>query len=187
MWVIVRLNVCVLPLDDEVNEMTRLTSLKERLKDKPFYLVRRIRGHVWTHLFLKRYEAMLGQNGWGTARSGGWKIWWSCRENVRQKWKSSALQTTPSSFLRADTVRKIVDVPLDEYKDNHSMAKKGQHKGGVRAPALVSWPGKSRAGQRFSNGIFGWYGLVTTADCSGGRPTDLKEKCWKVTMALKRT
>lgn len=50
--------------------------------------------------------------------------------------------------------------------------------GGVRAPALVSWPGKIPAGS-VGNGIFDGMDWLPTLVAAAGGPTDLKEKMLK--------
>ncbi|GLS89315.1 arylsulfatase [Psychromonas marina] len=163
-------------LDDEVNYHT-INFIERAVKaDKPFFTwYCPSRGHVWTHLSPK-YEAMLGQNGWGLQEV----VMKDLDDHVGEmlaKIEELGIADNTIIIFTSDNGPEIMTWP-----DGGMTPFKGEKgttwEGGVRAPALVSWPAKIPAGS-VNNGIFDGMDWLPTLVAAAGGPSDLKQKMLK--------
>ncbi|MGF1750436.1 arylsulfatase [Vibrio cionasavignyae] len=160
-------------LDDEVNKHT-INFIENAVKqDKPFFTwYCPSRGHVWTHLS-PEYEAMLGQNGWGLQEV----VMKDLDDHVGEmlaKLEELGVADNTIVIFTADNGPEIMTWPDGGMTPFHG-EKGSTWEGGVRAPLIVSWPGKIPAGQ-IHNGMFdGMDWLPTLVEAAGG-PSDLKQQ-----------
>ncbi|WP_373958565.1 arylsulfatase [Vibrio gigantis] len=163
-------------LDDEVNKHAINFIERAVEADKPFFTwYCPSRGHVWTHLS-PEYEAMLGQNGWGLQEV----VMKDLDDHVGEmmaKMEELGIADNTIIIFTADNGPEIMTWPDGGMTPYHG-EKGTTWEGGVRAPALVSWPGKIPAGS-VGNGIFDGMDWLPTLVAAAGGPADLKEKMLK--------
>ncbi len=163
-------------LDDEVNKHTINFIERAVEANKPFFTwYCPSRGHVWTHLSPK-YEAMLGQNSWGLQEV----VMKDLDDHVGEmmaKMEELGIEDNTIIIFTADNGPEIMTWPDGGMTPYHG-EKGTTWEGGVRAPALVSWPGKIPAGS-VGNGIFDGMDWLPTLIAAAGGPSDLKEKMLK--------
>lgn len=160
-------------LDDEVNRHTIDFLTRSVEAGKPFFTwYCPSRGHVWTHLS-EKYEAMLGQNGWGLQEV----VMKDLDDHVGE-----ILQTLEDLGVADNTIVVFTSDNGPEimtWPDGGMTPFRGEKgttwEGGVRAPMLISWPGKIEAGI-VNNGLFDGKDWLPTLVAAAGGPTDLKEQ-----------
>ncbi|MEO0793968.1 MAG: arylsulfatase [Verrucomicrobiota bacterium] len=160
-------------LDDEVNAHT--ISFMERAvkEDKPFFVwYCPSRAHVWTHLSDK-YKAMLGKNGWGLQEVVMKDLDDHVGEILEELKKLGIADNTIVVFT-ADNGPEIMTWP-DGGMTPFRGEKGTTWEGGVRAPMLISWPGKIESGV-INNGLFDGKDWLPTLVAAAGGPADLKEQ-----------
>lgn len=160
-------------LDDEVNKHTLAFIEKSVESKKPFFTwYNPSAAHIWTHLSPK-YEAMLGENGWGLQEV----VMKSLDDHVGEilnKLDELGIANNTIVLLTSDNGPEMMTWPDGGITPFHG-EKGTTWEGGFRAPMIVRWPGKVQAGTIY-NGIFDsmdW--LPTLVGLSGG-PQDIKEK-----------
>jgi len=160
-------------LDDEVNKHA-IDFIERAVRDnKPFFTwYCPSRGHVWTHLSPK-YEEMLGKNGWGLQEV----VMKDLDDHVGEmlaKLEELGVADNTIVMFTADNGPEIMTWPDGGMTPYHG-EKGTTWEGGVRAPMLISWPGKIPAGT-VNNGIFDGMDLLPTFVEAAGGPADLKER-----------
>lgn len=160
-------------LDDEVNKHA-IDFIERAVRDnKPFFTwYCPSRGHVWTHLSPK-YEEMLGKNGWGLQEV----VMKDLDDHVGEmlaKLEELGVADNTIVMFTADNGPEIMTWPDGGMTPYHG-EKGTTWEGGVRAPMLISWPGKIPAGT-VNNGIFDGMDLLPTFVQAAGGPADLKER-----------
>lgn len=160
-------------LDDEVNEHT-IDFIERAVKaDKPFFTwYCPSRGHVWTHLSPK-YRALLGKRGWGLQEV----VMKELDDHVGEmlaKLKELGVADNTIVIFTADNGPEIVTWP-DGGMTPFRGEKGTTWEGGVRAPALVQWPGRIPAGS-VNNGLFDGMDWFPTLVAAAGGPPDIREK-----------
>ncbi|MFA0088698.1 arylsulfatase [Vibrio sp. 10N.261.51.F12] len=163
-------------LDDEVNKHT-IRFIEQAVKDeKPFFTwYCPSRGHVWTHLSPK-YEAMLGQNGWGLQEV----VMKDLDDHVGEmlaKIEELGIADNTIIIFTADNGPEIMTWPDGGMTPFHG-EKGTTWEGGVRAPFLVQWPAKIPA-DTVNNGIVDGMDLLPTLVAAAGGPSDLKQQMLK--------
>jgi arylsulfatase A-like enzyme len=166
-------------LDDEVNAHT-IDFLERAVKDgKPFFTwYCPSRAHVWTHLSPK-YEAMLGTNGWGLQEV----VMKDLDDHVGEilaKLDELGVADNTIVVFTSDNGPEIMTWP-DGGMTPYRGEKGTTWEGGMRAPMLISWPGRIEAGS-VCNGIFDGMDFLPTLVAAAGGPTDLREQMltgWK--------
>ena len=160
-------------LDDEVNKHAIDFIERAVRDDKPFFTwYCPSRGHVWTHLSPK-YEEMLGKNGWGLQEV----VMKDLDDHVGEmlaKLEELGVADNTIVMFTADNGPEIMTWPDGGMTPYHG-EKGTTWEGGVRAPMLISWPGKIPAGT-INNGIFDGMDLLPTFVEAAGGPADLKEQ-----------
>lgn len=159
-------------LDDEVNKHAFNFIEKAVRENIPFFTwYCPSRGHVWTHLSPK-YEKMLGENGWGLQEV----VMKDLDDHVGEilaKLEELGVADNTIVMFTADNGPEIMTWPDGGMTPYHG-EKGTTWEGGVRAPMLISWPGKIPAGT-VNNGIFDGMDLLPTFVEAAGGPADLKE------------
>jgi arylsulfatase len=160
-------------LDDEVNRHT-LNFIEKAVKDgKPFFTwYCPSRAHVWSHLSPK-YEAMMGQNGWGLQEVVMKDLDDHVGEIMNKLHELGVADNTIVVFT-ADNGPEIMTWP-DGGMTPFRSEKGTTWEGGVRAPMLISWPGKIPAG-RVNNGLFDGMDFLPTLVAAAGGPDDLPQR-----------
>jgi arylsulfatase len=160
-------------LDDEVNKHAIDFIERAVRDDKPFFTwYCPSRGHVWTHLSPK-YEKMLGTNGWGLQEV----VMKDLDDHVGEmlaKLEELGVADNTIVMFTADNGPEIMTWPDGGMTPFHG-EKGTTWEGGVRAPMLISWPGKIPEGT-INNGIFDGMDLLPTFVEAAGGPADLKER-----------
>ena len=160
-------------LDDEVNRHTIDFITRAVEADKPFFTwYCPSRGHVWTHLSPK-YEAMLGKNGWGLQEV----VMKDLDDHVGEilgTLKDLGVADNTIVMFTADNGPEIMTWP-DGGMTPFRGEKGTTWEGGVRAPMLISWPGKIPA-NTVNNGLFDGKDWIPTLVAAAGGPADLKEQ-----------
>ena len=157
-------------VDDEVNKHTLAFIEKAVAEDKPFFTwYCPSRAHVWTHLSPK-YEAMLGENGWGLQEVVMKDLDDHVGEVLGRLEKLGVADNTIVVFT-SDNGPEIMTWP-----DGGMTPFKGEKgttwEGGVRAPMIIRWPGVVPAGT-ISNAIFDGMDFLPTLVAAAGGPEDL--------------
>ncbi|RKF19986.1 arylsulfatase [Alginatibacterium sediminis] len=160
-------------LDDEVNKHAIDFIERAVASNTPFFTwYCPSRGHVWTHLSPK-YEAMLGTNSWGLQEV----VMKDLDDHVGEmlaKLEELGVADNTIVMFTADNGPEIMTWPDGGMTPFHG-EKGTTWEGGVRAPALVSWPGTIPAGS-VNNGIFDGMDWLPTLVAAAGGPSDLKQK-----------
>jgi arylsulfatase len=163
-------------LDDEVNKHAIDFIERAVRQDKPFFTwYCPSRGHVWTHLSPK-YEKMLGENGWGLQEV----VMKDLDDHVGEmlaKLEELGVADNTIVVFTADNGPEIMTWPDGGMTPYHG-EKGTTWEGGVRAPMLISWPGKIPAGT-VNNGIFDGMDLLPTFVEAAGGPANLKDRMLK--------
>src|SRR5210317_1811004 len=155
-------------LDDEVNKHA-IDFIEKAVQDKkPFFTwYCPSRGHVWTHLSPK-YEKMLGNNGWGLQEV----VMKDLDDHVGEmlaKLEELGVADNTIVMFTADNGPEIMTWPDGGMTPYHG-EKGTTWEGGVRAPMLISWPGKIPPGT-VNNGIFDGMDWLPTLIAAAGGPT----------------
>jgi arylsulfatase len=163
-------------IDDEVNKHT-IDFIKRAVEaKKPFFTwYCPSRGHVWTHLSDK-YRNMLGTKGWGLQEVVMKDLDDHVGE-ILQTLRDLGVADNTIVVFTADNGPEIMTWP-DGGMTPFRGEKGTTWEGGVRAPMLVSWPGKIKAGV-INNGIFDGKDWLPTLVAAAGGPDDLKEQLLK--------
>ena len=160
-------------LDDEVNKHTIAFIEKAVKSEKPFFTwYNPSSAHIWTHLSPK-YEAMLGENGWGLQEV----VMKSLDDHVGEilvKLDELGVAENTIVLLTSDNGPEMMTWPDGGVTPFHG-EKGTTWEGGFRAPMIVKWPGKVKAGT-INNGIFDSMDWMPTLVEAAGGPKDLKEK-----------
>lgn len=160
-------------LDDEVNKHT-IAFIEKAVKSKqPFFTwYNPSSAHIWTHLSPK-YENLLGENGWGLQEI----VMKSLDDHVGEilaKLEELGVSENTIVLLTSDNGPEMMTWPDGGVTPFHG-EKGTTWEGGFRAPMIVKWPGKIKAGT-INNGIFDSMDWMPTLVEAAGGPKDLKEK-----------
>jgi arylsulfatase A-like enzyme len=160
-------------LDDEVNKHT-LKFIRDSVSDKePFFVwYCPSRAHVWTYLSPK-YEAMLGQDGMGLQEV----VMKDLDDHlgvILDELDALGVADNTIVIFSADNGPELITWP-DGGMTPFRSEKGTTWEGGVRAPMLMSWPGKIKPGS-INNGIMDAMDLLPTLVAAAGGPEDLKEQ-----------